>query len=94
MLFLAGIVGVLVYLVARSRRLLIEALSEAEHATNLSRYLPEPVARLFADQGLEVLSRGRHQEAAVLFADIMGFTRLAERLPPEAITDSDSAAPA
>jgi adenylate cyclase len=85
MLFLAGIVSVLVYLVARSRRLLIEALSEAEHATNLSRYLPEPVARLVADQGLEVLSRGRHQEAAVLFADIMGFTRLAERLPPEAI---------
>ena len=84
-LFLAGIVGILVYLVARSRRLLIEALSEAEHAINLSRYLPEPVARLVADQGLEVLSRGRRQEAAVLFADIMGFTRLAESLPPEAI---------
>jgi adenylate cyclase len=84
-LFLAGVVGVLVYLVARSRRLLIEALSEAEHATNLSRYLPEPVARIVADQGLQVLSRGRRQEAAVLFADIVGFTKLAEHLPPEAI---------
>jgi adenylate cyclase len=84
-LFLAAVVGVLIYLVARSRRLLIEALSEAEHATNLSRYLPEPVARIVADQGLQVLSRGRRQEAAVLFADIVGFTNLAERLPPEAI---------
>lgn len=84
-LFLAAVVGVLVYLVARSRRLLIEALSEAEYATNLSRYLPEPVARIVADQGLQALSRGRRQEAAVLFADIVGFTKLAERLPPEAI---------
>ncbi len=84
-LFLAAAAGVLVYLVARSRRLLIEALSEAEHTTNLSRYLPEPVARIVADQGLQALSRGRRQEATVLFADIVDFTKLAERLPPEAI---------
>ena len=84
-LFLAGIGGVLVYIVARGRRLLIDGLSEAEHVTNLSRYLPGPVARLVAAQGLDALSRGRRQQAAVLFADIVGFTAISERLPPEAV---------
>lgn len=76
---------VLTYVVMRARRLLITAVSVGERAANLSRYLPQPVADLVAREGVEALSRGRSQPAAVLFADIVGFTSLTEGMPPEAV---------
>jgi adenylate cyclase len=77
--------AVLTYVVLRGRRLLVEAVSVGERAANLSRYLPPPVADLVAEQGIEALSRGRSQDAAVLFADIVGFTTLTEQMPPEEV---------
>ena len=83
MLVATGVV--LTYVVVRARRLLIEAVSVGERAANLSRYLPKPVADLVARDGIEALSRGRSQPAAVLFADIVGFTTLTEHMVPEAV---------
>ena len=76
---------VLTYVVTRGRRLLIAAVSIGERAANLSRYLPRPVADLVARQGIEALSRGHSQPAAILFADIVGFTRLTEHMSPEVV---------
>ena len=83
MLVTSGLV--LAYVVMRGRRLLIEAVRIGERATNLSRYLPQPVADLVARDGIEALSRGRSQAAAVMFADLVGFTTLTERMPPDAV---------
>jgi adenylate cyclase len=77
--------AVLTYVVLRGRRMLVEAVSVGERAANLSRYLPQPVADLVARQGIDALSRGRSQEAAVLFADIVGFTAMTERMAPEQV---------
>mgnify|MGYP005840124237 CR=1 FL=1 len=77
--------AVLALVVRRARHGLATALAETERVANLSRYLPQPVAALVAAQGVSALSRGRRQPAAVLFADIVGCTALAERLPPEQI---------
>jgi adenylate cyclase len=76
---------VLALVVRRARETLASAVAEAERSANLSRYLPRPVAELVATQGIGALSRGRRQSAAVLFADIVGFTALAERMPPEQV---------
>lgn len=76
------VVIVLVMIVARSRVLLVEGLRVGAGAANLARYLPAPVAERAARDGIDALSRGAEQPAAVLFADIVGFTALSERLPP------------
>jgi adenylate cyclase len=47
--------------------------------------LPGAIARTVATEGAGALGRGRIQNAAVLFADIEGFTGLAARTEPEAI---------
>lgn len=77
--------SVLALVVRRARATLASALAEAERSANLSRYLPRPVAALVAAQGIGALSRGRRQSAAVLFADIVGFTALAERMAPDEV---------
>jgi adenylate cyclase len=79
----AGIVLALV--VTRARRRLVEALAIGERASNLARYLPRGIADQVGREGLDALSRGREQQAAVLFADIVGFTALAERMEARAV---------
>ena len=57
----------------------------AERArTNLSRYFSPNLVALLADRD-EPLGAVRRQTVAVLFVDIVGFTRMAERLTPEAV---------
>ena len=57
----------------------------AERArNNLSRYFSPNVATMLADRD-EPLGAVRRQTVAVLFADIVGFTRMAEKMPPEAV---------
>ena len=84
-LMLASAGAMLTYVVVRGRRLLTAAVSVAERAANLSRYLPPRVADLVAVEGVAALSRGRLQPAAVLFADIVGFTAMAEGMPPDEV---------
>jgi adenylate cyclase len=51
---------------------------------NLARYFSPTFAAMLADRD-EPLSAVRRQTVAVLFADIVGFTRMSEAMPPEAV---------
>jgi adenylate cyclase len=68
----------------RSRRLVLRQAVAARERANLARYFaPTMVDRLaHADQPLGAV---RAQPVAVLFADIAGFTRLAEQAAPEQV---------
>ena len=57
----------------------------AERArNNLSRYFSPNIVEMLAEQD-EPLGAVRRQTVAVLFVDIVGFTRMAERMTPEAV---------
>jgi len=57
----------------------------AERArANLARYFSPNIVDLLADSD-EPLGPVRRQTVAVLFVDIVGFTRMAEAMPPEAV---------
>jgi adenylate cyclase len=51
---------------------------------NLARYFSPNIVDMLADQD-EPLGAVRRQTIAVLFADIVGFTRMSEAMPPEAV---------
>lgn len=78
------VAGGLAVVVRRSRRL-VESRSLAERArANLARYFsPNVVDRLSGSK--EFLSTVREQDVAVLFVDIVGFTRLCERETPDSV---------
>jgi adenylate cyclase len=68
-----------------SRREVEVRRAAAERArTNLSRYFSPAVATLLAERD-NPLGAVRRQTVAVLFADIVGFTRMAEQMAPEAV---------
>lgn len=74
----------LALLVWRSRGLVAER-AEAERARgNLARYFSPKVVDVLAERD-EPLGRVRRQAVAVLFADLVGFTTLAEDTPPEEV---------
>ena len=57
----------------------------AERArTNLARYFSPNLVEMLAERD-EPLGAVRRQTVAVLFVDIVGFTRMAEQIPPEAV---------
>lgn len=61
----------------------VTARVDADRArTNLSRYFSPQLVTLLAERD-EPLGPGRRQHAAVLFVDIVGFTRMAEEASPE-----------
>jgi len=57
---------------------------QVEHT--FSRYVPPKVARRLLDDLEAMRLGGRHLQASVLFADIVGFTRLSEQLSPQAVS--------
>ena len=74
----------LALLVRRSRTLVAER-AEAERARgNLARYFSPKVVEVLAERD-EPLGRVRRQPVGVLFADLVGFTTLAESMPPEGV---------
>lgn len=78
------VAAILAASVARSRHLVLrQALAERARG-NLSRYFPPNIVEQLSatDRPLETV---RAQPVAVLFADVVGFTRLAQDLAPEAI---------
>ena len=78
------VAGILAASVWRGRRLVLRQAVAARERANLARYFaPTMVDRLAqADQPLGVV---RAQPVAVLFADIAGFTRVAEHEAPERV---------
>jgi len=81
LLIVAGILAVSVF---RSRRLVAKQATAARERANLARYFsPNMVEEL--SQADQPLGAGRTQKAAVLFADIIGFTAMCQALSPPQI---------
>ncbi len=80
--FLAIATSLSLLAVVRRRKTLEAAIVAANKTANLSRYLPDRVASVVADQGIDALASGQQQNATVLFVDIRGFTGLSEQLTP------------
>ena len=84
LVFLALVTGILALAVWRSRRLVYRrAAAEAERAA-LSRYFSPNIVQELSSRSAE-LAQPAVQPVAVLFADMVGFTAISERLSPEAL---------
>jgi adenylate cyclase len=70
--------------IARIRELERRRASAERARTNLARYFSPNLVGLLADRD-EPLGPVRRETVAVLFVDIVGFTRMAEAMPPEAV---------
>ena|GEM_PF-120112 len=82
--FLVLVTLILALTVWRSRQLVRrQVAAEAERAA-LSRYFSPNIVRELSTK-VEALDRPTTQTAAVLFADMVGFTAISERLAPEAL---------
>jgi adenylate cyclase len=81
-LLLLVVAGVLALAVERSRRLVRQQAAVERERGNLARYFSPNVVDGLASLD-RPLDRVRRQSVAVLFADIVGFTALTERQPPE-----------
>ena len=80
------VTAVLSLAVARSRELLYHAVSDQAAATQLSRFFsPDIAARLLKADELLNSGEAEQGEAAAMFIDLRGFTRLAASLPPGAL---------
>ena len=77
------VVGVGLALLVRRSRAPVTERTEAERARgNLARYFSPKVVDVLAERD-EPLGRVRRQPVGVLFADLVGFTTLAEEMTPE-----------
>jgi adenylate cyclase len=74
----------LALLVWRSRSLVAERAEAERERGNLARYFSPKVVDVLAGRD-EPLGRVRRQAVGVLFADLVGFTTLAEDMPPEEV---------
>jgi adenylate cyclase len=73
---------ILAITVARTKRRVMDSIIAERRAANLSRYLPRQLAGDLAYEGAASIHDSRRQLAAVLFADIRGFTSLSETVDP------------
>jgi adenylate cyclase len=74
----------LALLVRRSRALVAERLDAERTRGNLARYFSPKVVETLAERD-EPLGRVRRQSVGVLFADLVGFTTMAEEMTPEEV---------
>jgi len=80
------VTAVLALAIARARRLLVRAAVDGAAARDLARFFDPNVAERIrgADQPLKA-GEGEARDAAILFLDIRGFTRLGATLAPSAL---------
>ncbi|TIL59939.1 MAG: adenylate/guanylate cyclase domain-containing protein [Mesorhizobium sp.] len=77
------VAAVQIVLVLDIRRLVQEAVASSSERANLTRFFAPETAERLATEGANLGLR--RQEAAILFVDIRGFTRLSETMPLEEI---------
>jgi adenylate cyclase len=80
------VAGILALKGWRSNQLLVRQAEVAAERANLSRYFPTNLVDLLASSAHDV-GAVRSQKVAVLFADIVGFTKIAENNPPEKVME-------
>lgn len=83
LLVVAGILAISVW---RSRQLAIGVVRSARQRTNLARYFPPDIVDQLAETD-DPFGEIRSQSVAVLFADIVGFTHMAEEVSPQEIVE-------
>ncbi len=84
--FLGLITLILAATVWRSRKLVRRQVAAESERASLSRYFSPNIVRELSTNA-DSLSCPIVQPAAILFADMVGFTRLSERMEPEALVD-------
>ncbi|HUT51542.1 MAG TPA: adenylate/guanylate cyclase domain-containing protein [Alphaproteobacteria bacterium] len=80
------VAAILAAAVWRSKRLVERQVETAQERANLARYFSPSMVEALAGTD-QPLGGVRSQNVAVLFADIVGFTSLSEKLPPEAVIE-------
>ena len=77
------VTAILAVAIARSRRLLVESVVESSAARELSKFVPDEVARQAkASEERMQAGQGEVREATILFTDIEGFTTISETMTP------------
>lgn len=84
-IFMIASIGLAVA-VHRSRKLVFRSVGAEVQKNNLSRYFSPKVAARLTEQGGAV-GQAQKRKVAILFADIVGFTGLAEDKTPEGVLD-------
>lgn len=74
--------AILLITTRRTRRFIDEAFTHASRATDLSRYFAPEVVEELARRSGGAASYGERMNVAVLFADLRGFTAMAETMDP------------
>ena len=83
------VTGVLALALHRARKLLVESVIEGSAARDLSRFVPQEIARQVtrSEEGATT-GKGEVKETTILFTDIEGFTTISETLPPEQLIEA------
>jgi adenylate cyclase len=66
----------------RTRDRVQQSIRAASRVANLSRFMPQALVEKLSDEDLDSSSGSRRQDAAIMFTDIRGFTRLSEQIDP------------
>lgn len=78
------VAGILALAGRRTNRLLVRQAEVARERANLARHFPPNIVDQLADRD-QPLGAVRDQNVAVMFADIVGFTKIAENMRPDQV---------